>query len=239
MIHKKIRMPRATAVQIMDELGKSEDAIEFVDLNKDNLDSKKNFSEIVARCDEMEKLFIKFEKICLDHDMEIKRYENYKKFSKDLMEDEGIRNKRGGSTYFDMLESEINNDEKEIEELIDSYEKIKENIDYLYEKRAVIEKTSQLFNQSANGQLIRTSSFQDENVRMMEQGFVSDLNYLAGVAKAEDELRMKRMIFRVSKGRAIPHFFNFPEDNKNINKKEKVEINFYYKKNLNIKSNFL
>jgi V-type H+-transporting ATPase subunit a len=226
MVHKRIRMPRSTAVQIMDELGKTDDAIEFVDLNKDNLDSKKNFSEIIARCDEMEKIFIRFEKICLDHEVEIKRYDNYRKFAKDLAEDEGIRNKRGGSTYFDMLENEIIKDEKEIEELIESYEKIKENIDYLYEKRAVIEKTTQLFSQSPHGQMIRTTSLQDENVRMMEQGFVSDLNYLAGVAKAEDEIRMKRMIFRVSKGRAIPHFFNFPEDDKKIKKQERVKI-FY------------
>ena len=33
-------------------------------------------------------------------------------------------------------------------------------------------------------------------------------NFLAGTIKAEDELRMKRMIFRVSRGRAIPSFFN-------------------------------
>ena len=61
---------------------------------------------------------------------------------------------------------------------------------------------------------MRTTSMVDENTRMMEEGFVSDLNYLAGVAKAEDEIRMKRMIFRISKGRAIPHFFNFSEDEK-------------------------
>jgi V-type H+-transporting ATPase subunit a len=215
-------MPRATAVQIMDELGKSEDAIEFVDLNKENIDSKKNFSEIISRCDDMEKIFIKFEKICLDHGVEIKRYDTYKKFAKDLFEDESVRLKRGGSTYFDLVAGEIIRDDKEIEELIESYDKIKESLNYLVEKKAVYSKTGQLFSRSAQGQLIRTKSFQDENVRMMEQGFVSDLNYIAGVAKAEDEIRMKRMIFRISKGRAIPHFFNFPEDDKKISTEEKV-----------------
>ena len=36
----------------------------------------------------------------------------------------------------------------------------------------------------------------------------SDLNVLAGVIKAEDEMKMKRMIFRISRGRAIPQFFD-------------------------------
>ena len=36
----------------------------------------------------------------------------------------------------------------------------------------------------------------------------SDLNILSGVIKADDEMRMKRMIFRISRGRAIPQFFD-------------------------------
>jgi hypothetical protein len=40
-------------------------------------------------------------------------------------------------------------------------------------------------------------------------------NFLAGTIKAEDELRMKRMIFRISRGRAIPTFFNF-DSNDNL-----------------------
>lgn len=39
----------------MNELGKLEDAVQFVDLNKDNLDAKKNYQEAIRRCDETEK----------------------------------------------------------------------------------------------------------------------------------------------------------------------------------------
>jgi hypothetical protein len=31
---------------------------------------------------------------------------------------------------------------------------------------------------------------------------------ISGVLKAEDEVRMNRMVFRVSRGRAIPSFYN-------------------------------
>jgi len=48
----------------------------------------------------------------------------------------------------------------------------------------------------------------------VEDGFRSDLNFIAGVIKAEDDLRMKRMIFRVSRGRAIPTFFDLSVENK-------------------------
>jgi tetrahydromethanopterin S-methyltransferase subunit G len=55
MVQKKIRIPRDTAVEVMDELGKLEDAVEFIDLTKDDIEAKKNFSAMIKRCDEMEK----------------------------------------------------------------------------------------------------------------------------------------------------------------------------------------
>lgn len=55
MIHKKIRLPKDTAVEIMNELGKLDECIEFIDLNKDDLEAKKNFGSIIKRCDEMDK----------------------------------------------------------------------------------------------------------------------------------------------------------------------------------------
>ena len=43
MIKKKIRLPRHYAVDIMSHIGKLENAIEFIDLNKDDYEEKKNY----------------------------------------------------------------------------------------------------------------------------------------------------------------------------------------------------
>lgn len=51
-----------------------------------------------------------------------------------------------------------------------------------------------------------------------ESGLSSDLNILAGVIKADEEIRMKRMIFRISRGRAIPQFFDFNSDSEILKK---------------------
>lgn len=51
---------------------------------------------------------------------------------------------------------------------------------------------------------------------------VSELNFISGIIKAEDDMRMKRMIFRASRGRAIPTFFDLTiEDKLNQTKVEK------------------
>jgi hypothetical protein len=55
MLHKKIRIPKDTSIEVMNELGRLEDAIEFLDLTKGDLEAKKNFGSMIKRCEEMEK----------------------------------------------------------------------------------------------------------------------------------------------------------------------------------------
>lgn len=55
MVHKKIRIPKINANEIMNELGKLDDVIEFIDLTKDDMEAKKNFISEIKRCEEIEK----------------------------------------------------------------------------------------------------------------------------------------------------------------------------------------
>ena len=220
MMKKKILIPHEIIMDVMNELGGIEESIEFIDLNKDIIESKKSFSKMISRCDEMEKVFVRFEKICQDHNLEVSKYKNFSHFKKDLSRDIEIRQRKYRTTYFDSLENEMHEDNKKIQDLTDSYEKIKESLEYLYEKRSVIEKSSQLF--LATGLL--KSKFGEEGMKSLEEGDASDLNYIAGVAKADDEMRMKRIIFRASRGRAIPTFFEMPPSS---GKEKIVIINLY------------
>ena len=55
MVHKKIRIPRENANEIMRALGSLKNAIEFEDLTKGDIEAKKNFGEMIKRCDEIKK----------------------------------------------------------------------------------------------------------------------------------------------------------------------------------------
>jgi V-type H+-transporting ATPase subunit a len=212
MVHKRIRIPRDTAVEVMTELGKLDDAIEFIDLTKDDLEAKKNFSSMIRRCDEMEKRIGNFERITEQHNEKFVKYQTYKQFISDLEQDERLRDRKFGSTYYDLLEGEIFEDEKRIMELIESYTQISENLENLIEKKSVFDKSSQLVMVGENAGPIQQVR---QNMMVEEEGYRSDLNFVAGVIKAEDDIRMKRMIFRISKGRALPTFFDLVSDNKN------------------------
>jgi hypothetical protein len=120
----------------------------------------------------------------------------------------------------------VNEDERKILELIESYSQINDALDNLIEKKSVFDKSSQL--------VLPSRAEGSNRYGMIEEGHSSELNFIAGVIKAEDDLRMKRMIFRISRGRAVPTFFELLTDNKisvlkiNIEKTINTKKNFHY-----------
>ena len=74
MLHKKIQMTRTMAHGILDELGKMSESIQFIDLHKEDVETKRDLVTMISRCEKMEQLFLKFEKLCTDHNVEIVKY---------------------------------------------------------------------------------------------------------------------------------------------------------------------
>ena len=58
------------------------------------------------------------------------------------------RDKKFGSTYFDLIESEIMKNSRKINDLVDSHEQMRENLVALIEKRHVLQKANELIKDS-------------------------------------------------------------------------------------------
>lgn len=115
------------------------------------------------------------------------------------------------ASYFDHIESEITEREKEIIELIDSYTKIKENLELLIEKKMVYEKSLELITTDHLQQQYGTIDSKVDINNTSEAGHETSLNFVTGIANVDDEWRMKRMVFRASKGRALVTFFDLSD----------------------------
>jgi hypothetical protein len=87
MLHKKIRIPKDSAMDVMEELGKSDDAIQFVDLNLQDFEERKNFGILISRCEESEKRILNFEKIVTLYGEKMVKYNSYQTFKIDLEND--------------------------------------------------------------------------------------------------------------------------------------------------------
>ena len=201
MLHKTIRIPSQNEHVIMDKVGSIESSIEFVDLNKDVLETKKIYSQVITRCDEVEKVFIKFDQILAERNLKYEPYQNFELFQSHLEKDIQERDKVYGSTYFDLIESEVLEDSRQMEEQLKLNEESKKSYIQLLEEKVIYERLIYMFNK---GEIVPQNKDSSINDVMEEQ----TLNYITGICNSIDEIRIKRLIFRASRGRAIPGFFN-------------------------------
>ena len=247
MTHKKIRIPKDSAIDVMEELGKLDDCIQFVDLNVRDFEERKNFGNLIERCDEALKNIQMFENMADLYEQKINKYQNYETFKIDLENDINNMDKNIGSTYFDLVENETAENNRKLKELVDSYNTVNEQLTNLIEKKSVFDKSSELILSQINTYKIpkKQNIFEgldspdsveqilklDESKKqtsLLDDYEVSELNFISGIIRAEDDMRMKRMVFRASRGRALPTFFDLTiEDKLNQTKVEKKIFNIF------------
>ena len=198
VLHLRIRMPNDIdgLMRIMDIFGKADiSAIQFIDLTKEVPDSKKNFSSMLKRVEEMETKTTQFINYASEFQIKIYFYKNYDKFIEDVEND---INSKGltFSSYFDYIEGEVIENERKILELIESHQKMKEDLEIELEKKLVFEKYFKMTGGILSTYDLKQKANSDSLVSFM------------GVIRAKDEIKMNRMIIRMGRGRAIATFFD-------------------------------
>ena len=244
MAHKKIRIPIETSIEVMEELGKLDDCIQFVDLNVHNYEERKNFGNLIERCDQALKNIQMFENMADLYKEKIIKYKDYETFKLDLENSMRNMDRNYGSTYFDLIENETSENNKKLKELIDSYNLVDAQLTLLIEKKSVFDKSSELiFSQlntykipkkqniglgiddnSAIQNILKSAENDQKKAILIDDYDVSELNFISGIIRAEDDMRMKRMIFRASRGRALPTFFDLTVEDKLTHQKIEKKI---------------
>ena len=73
------------------------------------------------------------------------KYTSYQQFQDDLLNiEKELKDKKIQTTNFDFIEGEVLENEKKLNELIESYYQIKETYEILVDKKAVFDKANQL-----------------------------------------------------------------------------------------------
>ena len=198
ILHLRIRMPSDIdgLMRIMDILGKAEfSAIQFIDMTKEIPDSKKSFSSMLKRVEQMEIKTTQFMDYASEFNIKIYFYKNYDKFIEDIENDINLKGLTF-SSYFDFIETEVIENERKILELIESHQKMKEDLEIELEKKLVFEKYFKM-----TGGLLTTFD-------LKQKANSDSLVSFMGVIRADDEIKMNRMILRMGRGRAIATFFD-------------------------------
>ena len=205
MTHKNIRIPTQNAHDIMEKLGSIDNSLEFVDLNQELIETKKPYNKMISRCDELEKAFIKFDTVIQGRNITYEQYKNFELFQAHLEKDISNRDKVSGSTYFDLVENEVLEDGKRMGEQIKLIEDNKEDYMKLLENHIILEKLDEMFDK---GTILKMGNNNEIITNKIDEENDTGINYISGVCNTIDEIKVKRLVFRSSRGRAIPTFFN-------------------------------
>ena len=241
IVHKNIRMPGhiPRAIKILEKIGSfEEDVMEFIDLTENDLEAKKSFFPLIRRCENMEIKLNSLEKFADEFNIPIDNYKTYSEFKNALNQDQQKRQIKD-NTYFDYVESEILEENKTICDLYESYNKIKENLMIEIQRKITLEKyfsltaatiidqnnpkkssgrKKSLNNEDNNnfGNFISNNLNQSGMSNISVDSIIRENQYepITGLCFAYDELRMKRMIFRVSRDKVLCTFFDaeFPDE---------------------------
>ena len=244
IVHKKIRMPShiPKAVKILEKIASLEDPVlEFIDINENNLEAKKSFLPLIKRCENMEVKLNDLEKFANEFNIPIEHYKEYNEFKTALSKDQAKREVKD-NTYFDFTENEILEEYKTVCDLYESYNKIKENLIIEIQRKITLEKyfsltAATIIDQNNPRSRKKSIPAYESNKNIINNvlnqsisnasvdSIVRENQYepITGLCYANDELRMKRMIFRVSHDKVLCTFFEaeFPEE---FNPKEPMKI---------------
>ena len=244
IVHKKIRMPShiPKAVKILEKIASLEDPVlEFIDINENNLEAKKSFLPLIKRCENMEVKLNDLEKFANEFNIPIEHYKEYNEFKTALSKDQAKREVKD-NTYFDFTENEILEEYKTVCDLYESYNKIKENLIIEIQRKITLEKyfsltAATIIDQNNPSSRKKSIPAYESNKNIINNvlnqsisnasvdSIVRENQYepITGLCYASDELRMKRMIFRVSHDKVLCTFFEaeFPEE---FNPKEPMKI---------------
>ena len=257
MLHKKIRIPIESSQEIMEELGKLDDCLQFVDINIGDYNHKKAFEDYIKRCDECLKEINYFENIVFLYGLKMIKYKSYRTFKIDLQNDRD-NYKNNISIYFDSKEEEIIKNKKDLEEKIENYKNISQELDLLIEKKSIFVMASNLIfsenyfqenNNDINDIIINNDdsvqkslifkSLKDNILLENISNPISKSDFISGVIKAEDNLKFKKMLFRISKGRFTSFFYDLTLENRSLQIQQEKKIFIIIIPNNNINNSYI
>lgn len=224
MTCKKICFPQEYYDHVLEELGKVENGAEMIDNNPDVMESRKEFFQPINRCKEIEKKISRIEKICEEFNFEIKKYDNIKSFYADCQEDKEFYRKHS-SPYFDIIENQIYEDEKKLDEFIQAknhlIQEITEKHERFYAFKNLVNSLDVLSGKNRSiggaGAKVFASDYSVEeesylSAQLLEEGHYEDSQlYICGVLRAEEKMKYQRMIFRASFDRCNFKFMDIPD----------------------------
>lgn len=190
---------------MIEQLGKI-NVVHFLDLNKNEQPFNLPYAPQIRRCDETERRILFLINKCKENFIKINKPQNVEIFQRNISTIESDK-KKGHDLLFDAIEEEVKKNEIFIREQITAIQEMKEGISKLKDYQNVISFVKEMVPQ-LHGAVPSNVVKDDVEANAPDTEM---LQFVSGTILEKEKERMKRMLFRATRGMALTHFNDFEQ----------------------------
>lgn len=191
---------------MIEQLGKI-NVVHFLDLNKTEQPFNLPYAPQIRRCDETERRILFLINKCKENFIKINKPQNVDIFQRNISTIESDK-KKGHDLLFDAIEEEVKKNEIFIREQITAIQEMKEGISKLKDYQNVISFVKEMVPQ-LHGAV--PSNVVKDDIEARDAPDTEMLQFVSGTIFEKEKERMKRMLFRATRGMALTHFHDFEQ----------------------------
>lgn len=217
----QLTVPKDDSWEVMDRLGLLNVA-HFLNLNKSEQPFNLPYVSQIRRCEETERRLLHILHECRQMRVKVTKPRSQTEFLEQLKEISDQRRK-AMSMLFEEIEQEVLQKERFVTDQMEKLREMQENFVTMLDYQKVLEKVAIVLPQIGAGQA-RQSFHGGINVdheetksleRMPLMGSMDDgvkITHIAGTIEVEEKDRLKRLLFRATRGKALTFFEDFKID---------------------------
>ena len=204
----KLTTPKDDAWKVVETLGQLGTA-QFLNMNEGKEVTKLIYQERIKLCEETERRILFLLNTCKENLIKITKPENTEVFARNISNIENEK-KKSHDLLFDAIETEVRDCESFVVTQRETIDDIKSNISKLEDYYEVIHFISTMTHNLQGARPVQAA--RDAENPATEPLVDSSLQFIAGTVKHDEMERMKKMLFRITRGKALTHFRAFNQD---------------------------
>lgn len=187
------------------------DVAHLVDLNKNEQPFNLPYSNRIKLCDETERRLLYLIGKCKEHRIRVNKPEDVESFTENIGV-VGREKKKAIHLLFDAIENDVAEKEKFVAQITKTISELKHDVGKLQDYLQVL-KFVQVMIPSLGAAMPARHAANDHEAPLIES-VGGNVSFVSGTIKDGEQDRLKRLLFRVTRGKALTHFHEFttPDD---------------------------
>jgi len=206
----RVTIPKDDAWKVVESLGNL-DVAHFIDMNKGEQPFNLPYASRIKLCDETERRLAFLLTKCKEHHIKINKPASVQDFSHNIGSIEKEKRK-AMHLLFDAIDQDVQDKEKFVSNQSKQISEMRAELNKLRDYETVLQFVQRMMPVIGNAAPARARNVDQETVEpLMQEGGIS-ITFVAGTIKDGEQDRMKKLLFRVTRGKALTHFYPFEQD---------------------------